>query len=235
MAALPYGLERHEIRSRRIAANGIELNVFEAGTGPLVLLLHGFPECWASWGPQISFLLENGYRVAAPEMRGFGESDAPKPVEAYDTVTLAGDVAGLIDAYDQGPAVVIGHDWGCIVAWHAAWLHPEKLAGVGGLSVPWFGRGEMPALTLIEQLFPNNYIYLSDFQRQETEALLEVDHRESLTRMLVGTMEILGESPPAIEASWIASRCRSTPRNSFRATSWNTWSAAINTMASGHR
>lgn len=193
MATLPYGLEEYEIRPRRIASNGIELNVFEAGSGPLVMLLHGFPECWASWGPQISFLLNSGYRVAAPEMRGFGESDAPEGVEAYDTVTLAGDVAGLIDAYDQGPAVVIGHDWGCIVAWHTAWLHPERLAGVGGLSVPWFGRGEMPTLTLIEQLFPNNYIYLSDFQRQETQMLLEADHRESLTRMLLGEMDILGE------------------------------------------
>jgi pimeloyl-ACP methyl ester carboxylesterase len=193
MAKLPYGLEKYEIRARRVATNGIELNVFEAGSGPLVLLLHGFPECWASWGPQITYLLDKGYRVAAPEMRGFGESDAPGGVEAYDTVTLAADVAGLVDAYDQGPAVVIGHDWGCIVAWHAAWLHPDRFAGVGGLSVPWFGRGEVPVINLLKTLFPDNYIYLLDFQRQETQALLEADHRESLTRMMVGEMEILGE------------------------------------------
>jgi len=193
MADLPYGLERHDITPRRVATNGIELNVFEAGTGPLVLLLHGFPECWASWGPQINYLLERGYRVVAPEMRGYGESDAPAGVEAYDTVELAADIAGLVDAYDQGPAVVIGHDWGCIVAWHTAWLHPEKIAGVGGLSVPWFGRGEIPVLELIESLFPENYIYLSDFQRQETQDLLESDHRESLTRIMVGEMDILGE------------------------------------------
>jgi pimeloyl-ACP methyl ester carboxylesterase len=193
MAKIPYDLDRHDMRARRVATNGITLNVFEAGTGPLILLLHGFPECWANWGPQIHFLVERGYRLAAPEMRGFGESDAPAAVEAYDTVTLAGDVAGLIDAYDQGPAVVIGHDWGCMVAWHTAWLHPEKIAGVGGLSVPWFGRGEMPVLTLIESLFPDNYIYLSDFQRQETQALLDSDHRQSLTRIMVGEMNILGE------------------------------------------
>jgi len=201
MAKLPYGLDKYEIQARRVSTNDIELNVFEAGSGPLVLLLHGFPECWASWGPQIRFLLDKGYRVVAPEMRGYGQSDAPKGVEAYDTVTLAGDVAGLIDAYDQGPAVVIGHDWGCIVAWHTAWLHPEKLAGVGGLSVPWFGRGELPLLPVVEQLYPDNYIYLSDFQRQETQVLLEADHRESLTRMLVGEMEILGE--PAGDRSFL--------------------------------
>lgn len=201
MAKLPYGLDKYEIQARRVSTNDIELNVFEAGSGPLVLLLHGFPECWASWGPQIRFLLDKGYRVVAPEMRGYGQSDAPNGVEAYDTVTLAGDVAGLIDAYDQGPAVVIGHDWGCIVAWHTAWLHPEKLAGVGGLSVPWFGRGELPLLPVVEQLYPDNYIYLSDFQRQETQVLLEADHRESLTRMLVGEMEILGE--PAGDRSFL--------------------------------
>ena len=201
MAKLPYGLDKYEIQARRVSTNGIELNVFEAGSGPLVLLLHGFPECWASWGPQISFLLDNGYRVAAPEMRGYGQSDAPEAVEAYDTVALAGDMAGLIDAYGQGPAVVIGHDWGCIVTWHTAWLHPEKLAGVGGLSVPWFGRGEFPLLPVVEQLYPDNYIYLSDFQRRETQALLEADHRESLTRMLVGEMEILGE--PAGDRSFL--------------------------------
>jgi pimeloyl-ACP methyl ester carboxylesterase len=193
MATLPYGLDNYEIQARRVSTNGIELNVFEAGSGPLVLLLHGFPECWASWGPQIAYLLDRGYRVAAPEMRGYGQSDAPEGVEAYDTVTLAADVAGLIDAYDQGPAVVIGHDWGCMVAWHTAWLYPEKLAGVGGLSVPWFGRGETPLLPVVQRLYPDNYIYLSDFQRQETQALLDSDHRESLTRIMVGEMNILGE------------------------------------------
>ena len=86
MATLPFGLDKYEIQARRLSTNGIELNVFEAGSGPLVVLLHGFPECWASWGPQISFLLDNGYRVVAPEMRGYGQSDAPEGVEAYDTV-----------------------------------------------------------------------------------------------------------------------------------------------------
>jgi pimeloyl-ACP methyl ester carboxylesterase len=129
---VPYALNRYGIRAKRIPTNGIELNVFEAGSGPLVLLLHGFPECWAAWGPQIRHLLDGGYRVVAPEMRGYGESDAPEGVETYDTVELAADVAGLIDAYGEEPAVVIGHDWGCIVAWHTAWLHPEKLAVITG-------------------------------------------------------------------------------------------------------
>ena len=193
MTTLPYHLDQYNIQAKRIATNGIELNVFEAGSGPLVLLLHGFPECWAAWGPQIGHLLDRGFRVVAPEMRGYGESDAPANVEAYDTVELAADIAGLIDAYDQGPALVIGHDWGCIVAWHTAWLHPEKLVGVGGLSVPWFGRGEMPMLDLIEAVFPDNYFYISDFQRQETTELLDADHGESLTTIMTGEVDLLGQ------------------------------------------
>ena len=191
---LPYGLDQYLPREKLISTNGLELNVFEVGSGPLVFLLHGFPECWASWGPQIAHLVENGYRVVIPEMRGYGESYAPAEIEAYDTVELAADVAGLIDAYGEGPAVVIGHDWGCIVAWHTAWLHPEQLAGVGGLSVPWFGRGDMPLVNLIESLFPDNYFYISDFQRQETTDLLDRDHRDSLVRIMVGEMDILHQS-----------------------------------------
>ena len=188
MTTFPYSLEQLGVEAKRVRTNGIELNVFEAGSGPLIVLLHGFPECWASWGPQISFLAENGYRVIVPEQRGYGESDAPPNVEAYDTVELAADVAGLIDAYDEGPAVVIGHDWGCVVAWHTAWLYPEKLAGVGGLSVPWLGRGEISVLQLIETFFADKYFYIRDFQREEFTEYLNRDIPESLTRMLSGTM-----------------------------------------------
>jgi len=79
---LPYELDRYKVVLKRIPTNGIELNVAEAGQGPAVFLLHGFPEGWASWGPQIKFLVEQGYKVIAPEMRGYGESDAPEAVEA---------------------------------------------------------------------------------------------------------------------------------------------------------
>ena len=193
MPALPYALEQLDIRTRRIATNGIELNVFEAGSGPLIVLIHGFPECWASWGPQIHFLVEQGYRVMVPEMRGYGESGAPENIEAYDAVELAADVAGLIDAGDQDKALVIGHDWGCTVAWHVAWLHPEKLVAVGGLSVPWFGRGEVPILDVIKAMFPDNYFYITDFQRQECTDLLDQDISHSFNVMMLGEMEMLNQ------------------------------------------
>jgi pimeloyl-ACP methyl ester carboxylesterase len=201
MKKYPYNLDEYNIQERRIATNGIELNVFEAGSGPLVFLLHGFPECWASWGPQITYLLDRGYHVVVPEMRGYGESDAPAAVTAYDTVDLAADVAGLIEAYGAEPALVIGHDWGCIVAWHVAWLHPEKLGGIGGLSVPWFGRGEMTTLDLIASLYPDDYFYITDFQRPETTELFDRDPRETLTRVMLGNMAMLGQ--PADERNFL--------------------------------
>jgi epoxide hydrolase A/B len=201
MAQLPYALDKYGMTSRRIPTNGIELNVFEAGSGPLVLLLHGFPECWVSWGPQITYLLDRGYHVLVPEMRGYGESDAPAAVAAYDTVELAADVAGLVEVCGEEPAVVIGHDWGCTVAWHVAWLHPDKLAGVGGLSVPWFGRGEVPILDIITALYPDDYFYITDFQRPETTELFDRDHQETLTRVMRGHMDMLGQ--PADERSFL--------------------------------
>mgnify|MGYP001082705097 FL=1 len=118
MTKLPYGLDKLDVKENRIAVNVISLNVFEAGQGKPVVLLHGFPECWANWGPQIKHLVERGYRIIAPEQRGYGASDALKKVNAYDTVELATDIASLIDATCDGPALVIGHDWGCAVAWH---------------------------------------------------------------------------------------------------------------------
>ncbi|SHE75501.1 Pimeloyl-ACP methyl ester carboxylesterase [Microbulbifer donghaiensis] len=190
---LPYGLEQYGIRLRRIATNGIHLNVAEAGDGPLVFLLHGFPECWASWGPQIKFLVDQGYRVVAPEMRGYGDSDAPEDITAYDTVELAADVIGLLDAYDQERGVIIGHDWGCIVAWHTAWLHPERIKGVGGLSVPWFGRGQTDTLSALKRQMGDNYFYIIDFQNAAAHEALNRDKGKSLEAILTGHFDLLGQ------------------------------------------
>jgi pimeloyl-ACP methyl ester carboxylesterase len=191
---LPYGLEELSLEKRRVATNGVELNVFTAGSGPLVVLLHGFPECWANWGPQIGYLVDKGYTVAVPEMRGYGESDAPDDVEAYDTLELAADVVGLIDAFGQDKAVVIGHDWGCIVAWHVAWIHPERLVGVAGLSVPWFGRGKRSTLDSLSYAMQGQYFYIKDFQRPVLDEQLNADHRETLTRVLCGTTRLLSQA-----------------------------------------
>ena len=193
MNQLPYDLDKYAVTQRRVATNGIELNVFEVGDGPLVILLHGFPECWAIWGPQVPMLLERGYKVLMPEQRGYGESDAPADVTAYDTMELAADIAGLVDAYNEEQAIVIGHDWGCTVAWHTAWLFPEKVSAVAGLSVPWLGRGECNELETLNMLVGNSYFYINDFQRDETVENLNKDHRKSLTLIWRGEMEMFGQ------------------------------------------
>ena len=113
---------------RRVATNGVNLHVIEAGPadGPLVILLHGFPETAASWHRQIGPLVDAGYRVVAPDQRGYGTSDKPRGVAAYHLDPLVGDLVGLIGACGRERAAVVGHDWGGIVAWAAIERHPER-------------------------------------------------------------------------------------------------------------
>lgn len=108
---------------RDLFTNGTRLHVAELGAGPLVLLLHGFPQFWWTWRHQIVALAEAGYRVAAPDLRGYGASD--KPPRGYDAFTLAEDVAGLIKALGERDAVVVGHDWGGLLAWTLATVRPD--------------------------------------------------------------------------------------------------------------
>src|ERR1700709_2833380 len=110
-----------------IAANGVELNVRDEGEGPLVILCHGFPELAYSWRHQIPALVEAGYRVAAPDMRGFGRRSAPAAIAAYDIVSLCGDLCGLLDALGEQSAVFVGHDWGAHAVWQLAVLQPERV------------------------------------------------------------------------------------------------------------
>jgi pimeloyl-ACP methyl ester carboxylesterase len=107
---------------RDVNANGIRLHVAEAGSGPLVLLLHGFPEFWWSWHHQLVSLADAGYHVVAPDLRGYGASD--KPPRGYDAPTLSADLAGLVRALGERDAAFVGHDWGGHLAWSTAALHP---------------------------------------------------------------------------------------------------------------
>lgn len=115
---------------------GVRLHYVEAGEGPLVVLLHGFPEFWWSWRHQIPVLAEAGFRVVAPDLRGYGQSDAPPRWQDYRVETLAADVAGLIEALGEERAFVVGHDWGAVVAWMVATLHPERVERLAILNVP---------------------------------------------------------------------------------------------------
>ncbi len=117
---------------------GVRLYARAAGPddGPLVVLLHGFPEFWYGWRHQLSALAEAGYRVVVPDQRGYNRSDAPQPVSAYDLDRLVDDVCAVIDAAGRDRAAVVGHDWGAMVGWHLAHAHPERLRRLAVLNVP---------------------------------------------------------------------------------------------------
>ncbi|MFC5801876.1 alpha/beta fold hydrolase [Streptomyces formicae] len=152
------------IEHRFVEVNGIRLHVAEQGEGPLILLLHGFPECWYSWRHQFAPLAEAGYRVVAPDQRGYARSDAPEDVAAYSLLHLVGDVVGLIHALGEERAVVVGHDWGGPVAWTTALLRPDLVRGVAGLSVPPRRRGPVPPIPTLRSAFGDSF-YQVYFQR----------------------------------------------------------------------
>lgn len=125
---------------RMINAKGVRIHAVEEGEGPLVILIHGFPESWYSWRHQLTALADAGYKAVAIDQRGYGRSSKFRVQEAYRIKPLVEDIVGVIDAYDVEKAVVVGHDWGAPVAWTFAWLHPERCSGVVGVSVPFADR-----------------------------------------------------------------------------------------------
>jgi pimeloyl-ACP methyl ester carboxylesterase len=131
-------MRQDEIRFRQVIANGIRLHLAEAGPddGPLVLLLHGFPEFWYGWRNQLPALAAAGYRVVAPDQRGYNLSEKPPGIAAYRLDLLVGDIVGLMDALGRERATVGGHDWGAAVAWEMALRNPERVERLAILNVP---------------------------------------------------------------------------------------------------
>ncbi len=174
-----------DIRERRVATNGIELNIAEQGEGPLVLMLHGFPESWYSWRHQFAPLAAAGYHAVAPDMRGYGKSDRPQAIDAYNQVEVMSDIVGLIPALGHETAVVIGHDWGAPTAWGCALHHPHKFTAVGALSVPFSPRPEAPPLDTMKAMFKGRFFYQLYFQQPGVaEAEFERDIRLALSKFL---------------------------------------------------
>ena len=145
------------VQHRFVDANGLRFHLVEVGSGPLVLLLHGFPEFWYSWRHQIPALAAAGFRVVAPDMRGYNLSDKPRGVQAYRIELLSRDVERLIHACRAERAVVGGHDWGAAVAWAFAMRYPERLDRLVILNVPHPVRFAQGLLTL-EQLARSWYV-----------------------------------------------------------------------------
>lgn len=152
--------------AKMVATNGIRLAVHEAGPrGRPIVLCHGFPEIAYSWRHQIEPLAAAGYHVIAPDQRGYATSSQPSEVAQYDIEHLSGDLLGLLDHFGYERAVFVGHDWGAIVVWGLALLHPERVAGVVNLSVPFLPRGTTEWVQFWESRLGGDF-YIVHFNRQ---------------------------------------------------------------------
>jgi pimeloyl-ACP methyl ester carboxylesterase len=149
---------------RTVATNGIRMHVAEAGEGPPVILCHGFPELWYSWRHQLPALAGAGYRAVAPDQRGYGRTEGPEEVEAYDADHLAGDLLGLLDRMGEGRAVFVGHDWGAQVVWHLALTAPDRVRAVAALSVPFARRLPLPPTQVFRATSGDRFHYILYFQ-----------------------------------------------------------------------
>ncbi|MES2819457.1 MAG: alpha/beta hydrolase [Pseudomonadota bacterium] len=170
--------------------NGITLSLYGAGAenGRPLWLLHGFPECWHSWRQQIEPLAAAGYRVLIPEMRGYGQSSAPREPAAYDLMTVCADIRAAMDMLRQDQACIVGHDWGAPIAWHLALLEPQRVRAVVAMAVPFGGRPKQPAIELIRQLYAGRFHYILHFQQPGVaEREMDADIPRTLRMMMHNT------------------------------------------------
>jgi pimeloyl-ACP methyl ester carboxylesterase len=163
--------------------NGLRMQVAIQGSGPLVLLCHGFPELWISWQAQLAALAAAGYRAIAPDMRGYGGTTAPEDPTAYTLLHLVGDMVELVKLLGEKQAVIVGHDWGAPVAWNSAMLRPDLFRAVVGMSVPFSPPGPVNLLEGLRKAGINTF-YMQYFQTPGVaEAELERDVAASIRRI----------------------------------------------------
>jgi pimeloyl-ACP methyl ester carboxylesterase len=185
-----------ELEHRSVQTNGINMHYVEQGTGPLIVLCHGWPESWYSWRHQIPALAAAGFRVVAPDQRGYGSTDAPEKIESYNIFNLAGDIVGLVYALGEKQAIVAGHDWGAPVAWTCALVRPDIFRALTLLSVPYLPHTPVrptDAMRAIEG--KTHHFYQQYFQEPgRVEAELDADPRRSMAMILYSAS---GDPPPA--------------------------------------
>lgn len=185
------------MQTRIVQTDGLSQQILEAGEGPLVLLIHGFPELGISWRAQVQALAEAGYHAVAPDMRGYGGTDKPERTEDYSILHLVGDMVDLVRALGEEACTVVGHDWGAPVAWHCALMRPDVFTAVAGLSVPFQPRrargAPTPAMAAIAKRAGLGELYMVQFQDPEHHRLFEVDVAGGLRK---GFYSYDGATPP---------------------------------------
>ncbi len=188
--------------SRTVAIGDHRVHYVEMGDGPLVLLVHGFPESWYSWRHQIPALAEAGHRVVAIDVRGYGRSSKPLAVEEYRMVRLVADNVGLVSALGEQTAVIVGHDWGAPIAWTSAMLRPDVFTAVAGLSVPFSPPSDVRPSTAMRAMAGDEEFYVEYFQEPgRAEAEIEADVRDWLLGFMFSGS---GDAPPPDPTGTIA-------------------------------
>lgn len=194
---------------RRIDVGDLQLRAAILGTGPLVLMVHGFPESWWSWRHQLAPVAEAGFTACAIDVRGYGGSDKPEPVEAYAMEYMVGDLVGVADMLSPTePAILVGHDWGAPIVWNAALTNPERFRAVAALSVAYLGVAERPFNEVFDTLFTrkDRFFYQAYFQTEGVaEAEAEADIRTFLRKFYYA---LSGDAPPG---SWPTNKSASDP------------------------
>jgi pimeloyl-ACP methyl ester carboxylesterase len=179
-----------------VDTNGIKMHIAEQGQGPLVIMCHGFPELGYSWRHQLPALTEAGFHAVAPDQRGYGQTDCPEPIEAYNILQLVGDIVGLVHSLGEEKAVIVGHDWGAPVAYNCALLRPDIFHALILLSVPYSPRswgGTRPTEAMKNMAGDLNFYILYFQEPGKVEKELEADVRESMIKMLYSAS---GDPPP---------------------------------------
>jgi len=193
-----------ELTHNFVQTNGIRMHYVEQGAGPAVIMCHGWPESWYSWRHQIAALSEAGYRVIAPDQRGYGQTDAPAPIESYNIFNLTGDIVGLVNALGIKSATIIGHDWGAAVAWYSALLRPDLFHSIALLSVPYGPRTPMRPTDEMKEIAGDGNFYQLYFQEPgKVEKELDADARRSVMMILYSAS---GDPPPAEQWRFIFGR-----------------------------
>ena len=163
-----------------IPNNKIEINTYVDGKGPLIIFAHGWPESWYSWRYQITYFVDNGFTVAAPDMRGYGKTSKPYEIESYNIMELTSDILAIANHLGEEKFNLVGHDWGAPVVWNTALYHSERINKVCGMSVP-YQVSKMPPIETMKFLFKDVFFYILYFQKEGlVEKELERDMKKSL-------------------------------------------------------
>ncbi|WP_027860592.1 alpha/beta fold hydrolase [Marmoricola sp. URHB0036] len=184
------------------SVNGIELSVLAEGSGPLVVLAHGFPDLALTWRLQVPALVAAGYRVVAPDMRGYGGSARPEPVEAYRSDVVGEDLVGLLDHEGVERAHFVGHDWGASSLWPLGLTHPDRVLSLTGLSVPYTPPSPAPPTEIFRKRLGEDF-YMLRFHSDDAIPELERDPARTVALILNGRLDDPGPDVAVDRPTWL--------------------------------